>query len=144
MTQRLQAVITLVTTRIDLWGREIIAFFLGVGISGLIGLVVINQRYDSSDAEIILHDPVEVFSEMLEPTPTDLPEPTQLQSKDEASSLINLNTSKQTELESLPGIGPALAKRIIDGRPYHAVSEVQKVSGIGIKRYSDIKDLLSI
>ena len=37
---------------------------------------------------------------------------------------ININTASQAELEALPGIGPVIARRIIEGRPYRSVEEL--------------------
>jgi len=56
---------------------------------------------------------------------------------------VSLNTATPEQLEDLPGIGPALAKRITDYRTQHggfrSVDELQDVSGIGPKRYADLK-----
>ncbi len=44
---------------------------------------------------------------------------------------LNINTATQQQLESLPGIGPALAKRIIAGRPYRQLPDLDRVRGLG-------------
>ena len=48
----------------------------------------------------------------------------------EASS-VNLNTATQRELESLRGIGPATAKRIIRNRPYVSTAELSRAEVAG-------------
>lgn len=44
---------------------------------------------------------------------------------------VDLNRAAIEELESLPGIGPELARRIVEGRPYASVDALQRVRGIG-------------
>ena len=44
------------------------------------------------------------------------------------------NTATESELQSIKGIGPALAKRIVDGRPYKKIDDLLKVKGIGVKK----------
>lgn len=65
-----------------------------------------------------------------------------------AAERVNINTANQQELESLPGIGPALAQRIVDYRmqhgPFRAVEDIQNVSGIGPARFEQIKDLITV
>jgi competence protein ComEA len=46
------------------------------------------------------------------------------------------------EMEALTGIGPVLARRIIEGRPYRTVDELDRVKGIGQKRLEDIRPLV--
>lgn len=62
--------------------------------------------------------------------------------------IININMATQAELETLPGIGPSFAQRIIDYRQenggFKSTEEVQAVSGIGEKTFEKIKDQISI
>jgi competence protein ComEA len=59
-------------------------------------------------------------------------------------AVININTAGSAELETLPGVGPALAGRIIAWRdqngPFRAVDELLAVSGIGEKTLSGFRD----
>jgi len=65
-----------------------------------------------------------------------------------SGGLVNLNTASQGELESLSGIGPAFAGRIIEYREknggFRDINEVKLVSGIGEKLFEGIKDGISI
>ncbi|MQA85946.1 MAG: ComEA family DNA-binding protein [Streptosporangiales bacterium] len=61
---------------------------------------------------------------------------------------LDLNTATIEQLEELPGIGPVLAERIVDYRDEHggfrSVDQLQDVSGIGPKRFADIKDKVRV
>lgn len=61
---------------------------------------------------------------------------------------INLNKADETELQNLPGIGPAKAAAIIEYRstsgPFNAVEDLKNVSGIGDKTFEKLKDLVSV
>ncbi|MGF1604680.1 MAG: DUF655 domain-containing protein [Thermosynechococcaceae cyanobacterium] len=68
------------------------------------------------------------------------------QASPENTGPINLNTATQTELESLPGVGPKLAARIIEARqdkPFTSLEEIDRVPGIGPKLLSQIKKQIS-
>lgn len=60
---------------------------------------------------------------------------------------VNINTADPDLLESLPGIGPALAQRIVDHRqthgPFERIEDVTEVSGIGDAIFESIKDLIT-
>lgn len=60
------------------------------------------------------------------------------------NGLVNINTATQTELETLDGIGPSTAKKIIDYREengkFNSIEEIQNVSGIGDAKYEAIKN----
>ena|SRR5688572_32981044 len=49
----------------------------------------------------------------------------------EGSLVVNVNSATQEQLETVPGIGPALASLIIAGRPYPSVDDLLRISGIG-------------
>ena len=53
--------------------------------------------------------------------------------------LVNLNTASKKELQSIKGIGPVLAKRIIAGRPYRTLDDLLKVKGISPKKLEIIR-----
>ena len=65
-----------------------------------------------------------------------------------SGGLVNVNTATQAELDTLPGIGPAYAERIIAYREAHGgfqrLEELLEVSGIGPARYAQIQDLVTI
>gem|GEM_PF-802208 len=57
---------------------------------------------------------------------------------------VDLNNATQSELETLPGVGPVIAGRIIDGRPFASVDSLEKVSGIGPATMARLRDLVKV
>lgn len=64
------------------------------------------------------------------------------------TGLININTATQLELESLPGIGPVTAQKIIDYRvahgPFKDIQAIMEIKGIGPATFEQIKDLITV
>ena len=65
-----------------------------------------------------------------------------------ATTLVNINTADAELLDTLPGIGPTYAERIIDYRtangPFVRTEDIQNVSGIGPSTYADLASLITI
>jgi len=59
---------------------------------------------------------------------------------------IHLNTATLEQLETIPGVGPVTAQRIVDFReqngPFQSVDELDAVSGIGPKRLEQMRELV--
>lgn len=64
------------------------------------------------------------------------------------TGLVNLNTATVEQLQTLPGVGPVLAARIIDHRtqhgPFTTVAELRDVTGIGDAKFNELKDRVTV
>ncbi len=90
-----------------------------------------------------------------EPVPASQPqisvEPVSPSIKSESASVagtININNASANQLDSLPGIGPAYAKAIIEYREarggFKTIEEIQSVKGIGPKTFEKFKDKITV
>ncbi|MFJ1701896.1 helix-hairpin-helix domain-containing protein [Kitasatospora sp. NPDC088346] len=61
---------------------------------------------------------------------------------------LSLNRATVEQLDALPGVGPTLAQRIIQFRQEHgsfrSLDQLRQVSGIGVRKYEELKSLLSL
>jgi competence protein ComEA len=60
------------------------------------------------------------------------------------SNLININFASLLELDSLEGVGPVTAQKIIDNRPYQNISDLVTKKVLGKAMFEKIKDKLSV
>lgn len=69
-------------------------------------------------------------------------------SKAAPSGPVNINTASAEELDTLPGIGPAMAQRIIEFREtegaFTSIEDIKKVKGIGEAKFEKMKDKICI
>jgi phosphatidylserine/phosphatidylglycerophosphate/cardiolipin synthase-like enzyme len=73
---------------------------------------------------------------------TSLPQFSNSVTSERSRELVNLNTASQTELESLPGVGPALAKRIIAARqkrPFASLADLDQLQGVGPRMLANLE-----
>jgi competence protein ComEA len=60
---------------------------------------------------------------------------------------VDLNLASESELQRLPGIGPKMARRIIDERqkkPFGSVDDLRRVSGIGAKTLERLRPFVTV
>ncbi len=58
--------------------------------------------------------------------------------------LININIASETDLDSLSGVGPATAQKIIDNRPYSSIQDLLSKKAVSQKIFDKIKDQISV
>ncbi len=120
MNRREQAVLLLLTA----------AFLIGAGVSHFRRVALKRQAALS---------PIAVVDDMSAARSTD---------SSVARAPVDLNQATLRELDRLPGIGPVLAARIVEYRQHRGgfrrVSDLQAVTGIGEKKYSALKDLVTV
>ena len=61
-----------------------------------------------------------------------------------SESLVNINTATESQLDTLPGIGPVTAQKIIASRPYSSPEELLTKKAVGQSVYGKIKDQITV
>lgn len=72
----------------------------------------------------------------------------QEESNNSRSSIVNINTANETELEELPGIGASIAEKIIEYRnkngKFKNIEDIKNVTGIGDSKFEKIKESIRV
>jgi competence ComEA-like helix-hairpin-helix protein len=61
----------------------------------------------------------------------------------EGSLVVNINNATEAELETIPGVGPALAASIIAGRPYESIDDLVRIPGIGERTLEGMRPFMT-
>lgn len=119
------------------------------GLTNDADLTTINLAYILEDGEKIY---IPKKGETIQTESTSINSQNSSYSNYSSSSLkdnkININKATQTELETIPGIGPSTALKIINYREengkFKKIEDIKSVSGIGDSKYEKIKNYISI
>lgn len=70
--------------------------------------------------------------------------PSNNSSSNVTGSVVSINNGTLEELDTLPGIGPSTAQKIIDARPFGTVEDLMNVPGIGDSTFEKLKEYIEL
>ena len=115
------------------------AIFAAGGFTKLADQSSVNLAREVSDGEQVIVMPIGAANAQM---------PASESSFGRAEPLVSINRASQVELESLPGVGPTLAGRMVDWRTanggFKKKEDLLKVTGIGQKLFASMKDKLTL
>lgn len=91
---------------------------------------------DNSEASLVnLAEPLDTGEQVFVPTHVDA---------ETGTERVSVNSASATLLDTLPGVGPATAQRIIEGRPYNKLEDLLDVKGIGEKTLEKLRPFITL
>lgn len=95
-----------------------------------------------------LVDEMVIYVPLIGETEVSMPIPTSPTTSESQNTLVNINTSDESTLMTLSGIGPSKAKAIIAYREekglFKSIEEIKEVTGIGDSTFENLKDFISV
>lgn len=114
----------------------------------LAGGLLDSAMEESVNMAMRLTDSMQIYIPEISSSPLPFASEPDVASGPSQAGLININTATASLLLELPGIGPALAERIIEFRTtngrFERPEDLMKVRGIGEKKYADLKSLITV
>lgn len=132
------------------WDSWLLAALLGIFVANGVYLVWPTPKtpWEPTLLEHPLGSPIEPVAQAAEPVKHGASHGRSSAHKKVPATSVSLNKSTADQLAQLPGVGPALAKRIIDYRKTHGhfatVEELLDVKGIGKKKFAKMQKYLRL
>ncbi len=105
-----------------------------MGLTAVCGLWALWPKLAPSSAGVpqTVRETLPLREQVLEPISAGLPQlPTTSSVTPLFSGPLDLNTATREQIEALPGVGPVLAGRILLGKPYRSLADLDAVKGVG-------------
>jgi competence protein ComEA len=136
---------------------KLVMIVVTMGIVFWIGWSVPQSRYTDGERGITAQASKESLLDSsgtkAVPSTDPIPRPSSQPRSGQASSTsiagtLDLNRATEKEIETLPGIGPVLAERIVEYRQsrgsFHHIEQLRSVKGIGKEKFERIRSLVSV